>query len=82
MMAEYEPVSKNSTKLGGIAATEMVYRGAVGTPPRKLQFKAVFAIKDQTAYVFTYTAPTAAFDKHVKTFDLVMKSVKWQRHKH
>ncbi len=81
LIAEYEPVSKRPTKLGGIPATELVYRGAFGTPLKTLQFRAVFAIRSQTAYVFTYTAPPAAFDKYVKACDVVTKSVEWKQPK-
>jgi hypothetical protein len=81
-VTQYERVSKRSTKLGGVPATELVYRGAFGTPPMTLQFKAVFAIKDQTAYIFTFTAPPAAFDQHVKAADAVSRSVEWQQRKH
>jgi hypothetical protein len=79
IITQYERVSRRSAKLGGLPATELVYRGAFGTPPTKLQFKAVFAIKDQTAYIFTFTAPPAAFDKHVKAADAVTKSVEWKQ---
>jgi hypothetical protein len=78
---QYERVSRKSAKLGGLPATELVYRGAFGTPPTKFQFKAVFAIKDQTAYIFTFTAPPAVFDQHVKAADAVTSSVKWKQRK-
>jgi len=78
----YELLSKGSTKMDGVDARFMVYRGSIGTPPRQLEFKGVFSIRGKIAYILTYTAPKDVFDQHQKAFDTVVKSVKWQQHKH
>lgn len=77
MINAYKSVSSTPTKLGGVAAMECVYTGIVKAHDTKLKFKSVVAIKNGTAYTFTFTSLVQYFKDDVGALDTMLKSAKW-----
>lgn len=73
----YKYVSGRPTMLGGVPAREMVYEAEMGTPSKSLKFKAVYAIRNGTAYTLTFSSMKSTYDANVRAFDSTVNSLKW-----
>ena len=66
-------VSSDPVKVRDEATQEMIWKAEFsGT---KLKFKQQIFIKEGTAYILTYTATEADFDKYLKAGEAIMKSL-------
>jgi hypothetical protein len=68
-------VSTSKTTLGGLAAYQWIFTAKISGKPFK--FKAVFAVKDGTAHILTFTSLASTYQKDISGFDTALKSVKW-----
>jgi len=75
----YKQVSRRTVTVGNAKATEHIYRFNIKEAGMSLQGKQLIFVRGRKAQVFTFTALTSNYAKHVSTFDRSMKTLRWTR---
>jgi hypothetical protein len=74
IIPDFTLISKEDIKIDGINAIKIIYKGT--QQEKKLQREQVIFLKNNTAYVCTYTATQDTFDSLVKDVEAIINSFK------
>jgi hypothetical protein len=77
-MDNYKVISKRTVSVAGTKATEHIYEFNLNEAGMKLKGKQLIFVRGRKAQVFTFTALTSNYSKHVSTFDQSMKTLRWK----
>lgn len=78
-LTNYKLLSQGYGTLAGTRALSMVSSFNIGSPPRAVRITQMIAVRNGRAFVFTGTAPSAAFASYNSAFARMFKSVRWTK---
>ena len=76
MFPDLEYTDKSAVTLDGVPAMQYIYTGTLSELSYKLM--QIVAIKDNTLYIFTYTATTDKYDAHIEDVIAVLDYFKFK----